>query len=124
MPLDPAKKVTFKAGEGIRTIEITFNRAVLQSSLGSGDARSVFVDVAVPGTPSVRRLPGELLLVSPTVLQFAAGSLFQAGTYTLTCVGTAAAGSPALAAADNGSALDGDRDGQSGGNFAMEFSAV
>src|SRR5262249_49590165 len=72
MPLDPTKKITLKAGEGIRTIEITFSRAVLQSSLGTGDLRSVFVEV--PAAGAVRRLPGELLLVSPTVLQFAAGS--------------------------------------------------
>jgi hypothetical protein len=122
MPLDPAKKVTFKAGEGIRTVEITFSRAVLQSSLGTGDARSVFV--AIPAAAGVGRVPGELVLVSPTVVQFVAGSFFQAGSFVLNCLGTAAGGAPALAAADNSSALDGDLDNQPGGNFTMPFTSA
>jgi hypothetical protein len=124
MPLDPSKTITLKAAEGIRAVQITFNRAVLQSSLGTSDARSVFVDLSGGASGATRRVPGEVLLPSPNVVQFAAGTPFQPGSYTLTCLGGAAGNTPGLAAADDSSLLDGDRNGQAGGNFALPFSVV
>jgi hypothetical protein len=119
-PVDPAKKITLKAAEGIRSIDVTLNRGIAQASLGTGNARSVFVEVTSSTAGGVR-VPGELLLQSPTVVRFAAGSPFAAGTYRLVCLGVATGGAPAVAAADDNSALDGDLDGQAGGNFALPF---
>lgn len=123
LPLDPTKKITMKAGEGIRSIDVTFNRAIAPASLGTANARSVFVELTTSAAGGVR-VPGEVLVQSPTVVRFAAGSPLTAGGYRLVCLGAATGGAPAIAAADDNSALDGDFDGQAGGNFGLPFSAV
>ena len=123
MPVDPSKTITLKAGEGNRSIDVTFNRAITPASLGNANARSVFVEVTSAAAGGVR-VPGEVLVQSPNVVRFAAGAPFAVGSYRLVCLGVATGGAPAIAAADDNSALDGDRNSQAGGNFVLPFVAV
>jgi len=53
-------------------------------------------------------------------------SFAEPGDYRLTCLGSIPAGTTvsAIKAADDGSFLDGDYDGQAGGNFTLDFTVA
>jgi hypothetical protein len=123
-PVGPNQPVLFKAGESIQLVEITFNRAINQDSLGPGTAPTIFVGRQDPAG-GVARLAGDLKLQSETVVMYIVRDpqIFLPGNYVLTCLG-GAAGTPGIRAADDGSALDGDYDGTAGGDLALSFQAL
>jgi hypothetical protein len=119
-PLAANQNVTFRAGEGIRSVEVTFNRAVTPASV---TAASVFVErLSAAGAPI--RLPGGVSLTSPTVARLTLQAPIDNGNHVLTCLGVAIAGGPgAIVASDDQSALDGNYDNQSGADFKLPFAA-
>ena len=72
----PGRQINLTLQEGDRTILITFNRPVLPASLGSSDARSVFLDITSV-TGATRRVPAEVFLQGGNVVQLSAGSPFE-----------------------------------------------
>ena len=124
-PLSAGQAVTFKAGEQIRVVEITFNRAVLAASVGA-NAPSIFITEDT-GKPNPPRFVVDLQPSSNIVrVVLRDPSTFKAGKYLLTCLGTSPPGAavlPIVKAQDDSSALDGDYDNQVGGNFVLSFTA-
>jgi hypothetical protein len=122
-PVAAGQKVGFKAGEGIFFVQVTFNRAITEASLGSANAPAMFIErLSAAGAPV--RVGGVVGLESPTVALFSGRGTFDNGTYALTVLGTAAGGAPAVTAADDQSALDGNYDNQSGGDLTLTFTAA
>ena len=124
-PVPAGQVITFKAGEQIRVVEVTFNRAVLPASVGP-NAPSIFIteDTNKPNPP---QLVVDLQLSSNIVrVVLRDPSTFKAGKFILTCLGTSAAAGvvlPIVKAQDDSSALDGDYDNQAGGNLVLPFVA-
>ena len=120
-PVPADQKVIFKAGENVRTVEVTFNRAV---TAASATVASIFVDRLAATGAGPFRLPGSVTLASPTVARLTLQGPIDIGNHILTCLGTAVAGGPGpVAASDDQSALDGNYDNQAGGDFKLPFSA-
>ena len=124
-PLPAGTNVAFKAGEQIRIVEITFNRAISPDSVGP-NAPSIFIERdAAQGTKP--RLAVDLQVASNVVrVVLRDPAFFNQSKFILNCLGSAVAGAAALPlvkAADDGSALDGDYDNSAGGNFALPFTA-
>jgi hypothetical protein len=117
--------VRFKAGERIASVQIVFSRAVAPDSVVSGQAATVFV--ASIGQGVAQRLAADVKQENDTTVRLVLRDppTFQPGRYVLTCLGTGgAAGGPAgIVALDDRSALDGDLDGQAGGDLQLPFTA-
>jgi hypothetical protein len=123
-PVAAGQAITFKAGEQIRVVEVTFNRAVLPASV-SANSPSIFITEDT-GKPNPPRFVVDLQPSSNVVRVILRDpSTFKAGKYILTCLGTSAAGAvlPIVKAQDDSSALDGDYDNQAGGNLVLSFVA-
>jgi len=123
-PVPAGQVVTFKAGEQIRVVEVTFNRAVLPASVAA-NSQSIFITEDT-GKPNPPRFTVDLQPSANIVrVVLRDPSTFKAGKYILTCLGTSAAGAalPIVKAQDDSSALDGDYDNQAGGNLVLSFSA-
>ncbi len=123
-PVAAGQTITFKAGEQIRVVEVTFNRAVQPASVGA-NAPSIFITEDT-GKPNPPRLVVDLQPTSNIVrVVLRDPSTFKAGKFILTCLGTSAAGAalPIVKAQDDSSALDGDYDNQAGGNLVLPFVA-
>ena len=123
-PVPATQNVSFKAGEQIRIVEVTFNRNVLAASV-SGNSPSIFLEQDV-NKPTRLKLSVDLqpnANVVRVVLRDPAA--FAAGKYFLTCAGTSPAGAvtPTVKAEDDQSLLDGDYDNQAGGNLVLPFAA-
>jgi len=120
-------KVGFKAAEKINSLEVTFNRAFVPESLGTEDVPAIFVErLATPGNV---RFTAVLDAESATVARLRLrepASFAEPGNYRLTCLGSIPPGTAvsAIKAADDGSFLDGDYDGQAGGNFTLDFTVA
>ena len=113
---------SFKAGENILSVQVTFNRAVSTDSIGAGNTAAILVETMGAAAPV--RLPATVNLESPTVARLTLREPFKQGAYRLTCLGTQVAGGPMpLLAVDDGSALDGDYDNQPGADFRLTFGA-
>lgn len=124
-PLAVGTNVTFKAGEQIRAVEITFNRPVAPDSVGP-NAPTIFIERDVGQAGTKPRLAVDLQLSSNIVrVVLRDPSFFNASKFILNCLGTSPAGAAAIVvkAADDQSALDGDYDNSAGGNFALPFTA-
>ena len=125
-PVAAGTTVSFKAGEAIHAVEVTFNRAVLPASVGP-NAPSVFIERDVVGTAGKPRMPVELTVNGNVVrLVLRDPTSFNAGKYLLNCLGTSPVTTvvPTVKALDDSSLLDGDYDNQAGGNFALAFTAL
>jgi hypothetical protein len=120
-------KVVFKAAEKINSLQVTFNRAFVPESLGTETAPAIFVErLAALGNV---RFTAALDATSATVARLRLReptSFAEPGDYRLTCLGSIPAGTTvsAIKAADDGSFLDGDYDGQAGGNFTLDFTVA
>jgi len=119
-------KVVFKAAENINALEVTFNRAFVPESLGTVDVAAIFVERLA--SPNNVRFTAVLNAASATVARLelrepTSTSFAEPGNYRLTCLGTSPAGF-GIKAADDGSFLDGDYDGQAGGNFTLDFTVA
>ena len=120
-PVPADQKVTVKAGENIRIVELTFNRPV---AAASSTAASIFVDRLAATGAGTFRIPGSVALTSPTVARVTLQGSIDNGNHMLTCLGTAVVGGPGpVGAADDQSALDGNYDSQAGGDFKLPFTA-
>lgn len=117
----PPPRVQFGTAEPVNIIEITFNRPIAPDGIGAfGKPQSITV---VGGTVKVT---GNIQFQSSThtVVRFVARRRngFSAGSYTLTVFGREHAGvGPAIKAQDDGALLDGNFDGQPGGDFTLTF---
>jgi hypothetical protein len=124
-PLPAGTNVTFKAGEQIRTVEITFNRAILPESVGP-NAPSIFIERDTGSAGTKPRLAVDLQ-VSGNIVRVVLRdpAFFNASKFILNCLGSAVAGAAAFVvkAADDQSALDGDYDNAAGGTFSLPFTA-
>jgi len=129
-PVPVGTKVQFKAGEIIRVVEITFNRAIDPATLGAQTTAAIFVDRLSSDTGGRQRLAVDLQPNQAVVrVVLRAPSTFEQGNYELTCVGTAVAslvavGPSPILAADDHTALDGDYDDVAGGNLVLPFTAL
>lgn len=126
MPPADGRAVTFKAGEEITSVLLTFSEPVLEQTLGAGEEAHVYLergtgqraqrllaDVRMEeGQDSVVRL---LLRDPPT---------FARGSYVLTVVGTNADGGPGGVLSATETPLDGDYDGTPGGDLKLPFRVV
>jgi len=125
-PLPAGTNVTFKAGEQIRIVEITFNRPVAPDSVGP-NAPSIFIERDTGQAGTKPRLVVDLQVASNIVrVVLRDPSFFNQSKFILNCLGTSpagVAGIPIVKAADDASALDGDYDNSAGGNFALPFTA-
>ncbi len=125
LPLTPGQKIEFKAGEGVSTVQVTFNRPVLEGSLmGPQGQPNIYVEASREG--ELVRLTGAMKLVSLTQAIYVVRDpvQFLRSGYMLTCV-SGEAGDPAgIVAQDDRSPLDGNYDGQPGGDFKLLFTAV
>ena len=126
-PLPAGQRVAFKAGEQIRAVEITFNRAIDPATVGAGPTAGVFVEQV--DAAARRRLVVDLQVKENVLLAVLKDPpVFGQGNFALTCLGTPpvspAAAPAALAAAADHTALDGDYDGAAGGNLALPFTAT
>jgi hypothetical protein len=124
-PLPANTNVTFKAGEQIRMVEITFNRAVAPESVGP-NAPSIFIERDT-GQGTKPRLAVDLQVASNIVrVVLRDPPFFNQSKFILNCLGSAPVGAaalPVVKAADDQSALDGDYDNSAGGNVALPFTA-
>ena len=121
-PLGANEAVTFKAGEEIVFVRVTFTRPVTAASLGNANTPALFVEVV--GAAGGVRLPAEIALESATVARLALREPFRPGAYVLVGVGTQAPnGAAPITSSEDGSALDGNYDNQPGADFRMAFSA-
>jgi len=124
-PLAGGTNVAFKAGEQIRTVEVTFNRNVSTDSVGP-NAPSIFIERDTGQAGTKPRLTVDLQVANNVVrVVLRDPSFFNASKFILNCLGTSAqvAATPIVKAADDGTALDGDYDNAAGGNFALPFTA-
>ncbi len=107
------------SGPGLAAIRLRCNRAVSAESLGNAAQPAVWVELdgkRLPAQVQVDAADATLVLWSPRDIlsEFPTCRLNARGTSPTTAV------LPVLKAQD-GSALDGDYDGQAGGDFGMEF---
>jgi hypothetical protein len=123
LPLAVGQSVGFKAGENVTTVQITFNRPILEESLGPSRQSNIYVEDPRGGEPL--RLTADVKLVSPTQALYLLRDPQQFGRsgYVRTCVGGAAGAPSGIAAKDDKSPLDGDYDSQPGGDFKLAFTA-
>lgn len=125
VPPLPAEPVTFKAGERINVVEITFNRPVSDQGMNpNGEPQCIRVE-RMDASGNIGKVHGNLEIKEPAVVRFLALDpvLFEEGQYQLIAQGSPAEGGPAVMAADDGTALDGDFSGQPGGDFVLPFNA-
>jgi hypothetical protein len=124
LPLASESNILFKAGEKISTIEIAFSRPVRPQGLGPlNEPQSIRLDILsgskrrkIPGNISVQDEVARFVIYKP--------STFAEGSYRMTILGNAAGDRPAVKAKEDGAALDGDFNGQPGGDFILPFKAV
>ena len=119
--------MTFKAGEQVNIVDITFNRDVQpEGQFNTGSPQSLLVELIAPDGSLFRRV-GEL------AGQGQHGALFiawdparwdQPGDYLLTIFGNATQTGPAFSAADDNTPLDGNFDNQPGENLVLPFKAL
>lgn len=120
-------KVQFTNAVPVNIIEIAFNRSVSSNGIApNGRLQSIEVTQSI-NQDSVKRVFGDLAFkpnTNNTVVQFTARdpNSFIASSYTLTVFGSEHPNvGPAITAQDNGAALDGNFDGQPGGDFVLPF---
>jgi hypothetical protein len=125
-PRDPAQLVRFKAGELMNVIEVAFNRAVQpEGSFKTGDPQGLLFELIAANGAAARRF-GDLE-VKGNLVRFIArdpNRWDQPGDYQLTVFGDDTQTGPAFLAADDGTRLDGDFDGQPGGNLTLLVKAL
>jgi len=118
--------VRFKAGEEIASVQLVLSRAVEPDSVRAGDAASVFIESVGQGV--AQRLAADVKQESDTVVRYVLRDppTFRPGRYVLTCLGSGdpAGGPGGLLAMDDRTALDGDLDGQAGGDLRLPFVAI
>src|SRR5262249_55840072 len=119
----------FRRAENIKARGLTFNRAFFPESLGTVDVPAIFVERLAP-LGNVR-FTAVLAAASATVARLelrepTATSFAEPGNYPLTCLRTSPPGTTGfrIKAAADGSFLDGDYDGQAGGNFTLDFTVT
>ncbi len=124
LPLPAGTKVAFKAGEVIRTVRLTFSEPIQKETLGDGDTARVFVMTGAGG--AVNRMIADVGMEAEDVVRLTLRDpqAFPQGRFTLQASGTNADGAPGGIMSVSGSPLDGDYDGQAGGDFAMLFQAL
>ncbi len=118
------QNVHFKAAENINTIEIVFNRAVLPDGLGVvGTPQSLIVERQNPNGAWIKA--SGTIQVDNKVVRFIAGEpkAFGPMPHRLTILGDDTGNLKAVKAKDDGSPLDGNYDGQPGGDFIFPFHA-
>jgi hypothetical protein len=125
-PLPAGAVVRFKVTEQVRFIDIAFNQPI--APVDQPEPRrpqSVFVEL-VPGAAAGRRVLGTVSRRDDTTVRFEARDpeIFVASTYTLTVLGDGHADIPPIVAAAGSPRLDGDFDGNEGGNFSVTFVSV
>jgi hypothetical protein len=122
-PLGADQTVKLTANDAVMVIEITFNRALAEASLGNARQPGIYVEILSSPRVGLRRLPARLVLESPTVARCALPEVLTRGSFTLTCVGTPTNETQTtLAAADDQSAsLDGDYDNVAGNDLKIPF---
>ena len=124
MPLPAATKIAFKAGEAIRTVRLTFSEPVQKETLGEGDTARVFVLTGAGGAAN-RMIADVGMEAEDTVrLTLRDPQVFPQGRFVLQASGTNADGASGGIMSVSGTPLDGDYDGQAGGDFAMLFQAL
>lgn len=125
VPPIPTQPVIFKAGENVSIVEITFNRPVSDSGLGGiGQPQAIRIERQI-ATGSFVRIAGTLAKKAPAVVRFNAQDpqIITEGPWVLVAQGDSSQLGPAVTAADDGSALDGDYSGQAGGDFRLALEA-
>jgi hypothetical protein len=118
---DPAKFQPLQGSDSVNAISIQFNRAVKPEGTFTSDAPApVLVEMLGPngkrciGDLTVKGDRADFIARSPEVYK-------QPGDYRLTVFADAASGVVTVTAQDDGSALDGNMDGQPGTNFFLMF---
>jgi hypothetical protein len=120
-PRDPAEPVRFKAGEVARIIEITFNREVRpEGTFDTGQPQGLLFELMSPDGRGFRR-HGQLE-VKGNLARFNARDpdvWREQGDYRLTVFGGDTQIGPSFVAASDGARLDGNFDGQDGGDLVL-----
>jgi len=119
--------VQFGVGVLVNVIEIVFNRSINPNGIATNShQQSIEVTRSINQAPV--RVTGNLAFkpnTNNTIVQFAATdpqTFTLASAYTLTVFGSEHTNvGPAITAQDNGAALDGNFDGQPGGDFVLPF---
>lgn len=118
-------KIQFGDAVPVNVIEITFNRPVSPNGIApNGQPQSILVTRSSNIVPGQSRVFGDLEFkpnTNNTVVRFMTSPL-SVDSYTLTIFGSERANiGPAITAQADGVALDGDFDGQPGGDFVLPF---
>lgn len=122
MPVPAGSQVKFKAGEQVRFIDIAFSRPIIK--IDQPDVQKPQSVAVLSSGLAVAKVLGVVSTLSESVIRFEANSpeLFVKGAYQLAVLGNDG-DAPAIQAADDKSNLDGDFNGQAGGNFVLPFVA-
>ncbi len=126
LPLDPAKIPQFKAGEQVNDIQVFFTRPVQpEGEFPINTPQSIVVERLFPGGNTSRCMGS--VVIKGDLLEFVAMDppfFNNSGDYRLTVFGKDSNFGPVVRAADDGTPLDGDYDGQPGVNFVLPFRAL
>jgi hypothetical protein len=122
-PLPAGSNVVFKAEEAIRSIRIVFSEPIVPDSIGVGDAARISIETAKG--PVATKLVVDVKQEAEDVVRLTLRDpqIVQVGSFILRAKGTNADGAPGGIKSKSGSALDGNYDGQPGGDFALPFQA-
>ena len=113
------KNIQFKTGERVNTVKTVFNRVPAQAGLDGPDKPQSLGVVNIKENKETV-VPGNIKVENQVVTFTAAKSLTK-GSYAFVALGNTVEERPAIKAEDDGTALDGDFDGQPGGNFILPF---
>jgi hypothetical protein len=122
-PLGADQTVKLTSNDAVMFIEVTFNKAIAEASLGNARQPGIYVETLSSPRVGLRRVPARLVLESPTVARCALPEVLTKGSFTLTCVGTPTNDTQTTVAAadDQSAALDGDYDNVAGNDLKIPF---
>jgi hypothetical protein len=123
MPLPAGTSIDIKAEESIRAIRLLFSEPVQKDSLGEGTAARITVE-KLGGLLPVK-LAADIAMEDADVVRLILRDppTFQVGSYILRAKATNVDGAPGGILSESNTPLDGDYDGQPGGDFALPFQA-
>jgi hypothetical protein len=121
MPLPAGTSIDIKAEESVRTVRLSFSEPVQKDSLGAGTAAQITVEKLGGGLPVKVAVDVVMEDVDAVRVILRDPPSLQVGSYILRAKGTNVDGAPGGIVSESNTPLDGDYDGQPGGDFALPF---